>query len=416
MSYIKQCQYYSPVLKLLRLFFIILLASANISYARFIDDLDQNLVDDSKSFFNLHARTRLVSDLTIDDNYQSSQRQNEYKDTRFKNRIYSKFAINNNLYLRTQFRVERMDSNAEIERRNQLNSGGGSRSFENIGANIEEINLNYKIGNLAFKAGKTNLNFGKAWFWERGMWAYQLPRNYKQTEKLGLGTIYKIGNESVNGAYNFSFVAFKNDSKNLDNSIFTKRDSTAKSENKVGDRTGLKSYVAALDVDLDFGEKYNAQEKLSYHFAYMNQELRDKSMANIDYIAQDQESLAFSMHYILPIYHNFTLDAMYEFADLQNIDGNSNISQRYNTISVINRIFQNYNITLASSNLVNKEANALGFDQILSEISVGYELKNNKFFDNLLLQMGYKNQRIDYKNRIDKQNSIGLLIRYIKYF
>lgn len=386
------------------------------SHAEFIDLLDKKSGKNNDKFFDPKFSFRIASDFKFDDNYQYTKRKSEYKDTKFKFRKDGKFAVNENLYVKSYLKLEREDDSLEKTRRNQLGTGGGDRSLENLGVHLEELNINYRYKNLALKAGKTNLNFGKAWDWKRGIWAYNLSKNYKQTEKLGVGGFFLAGDEGLNGEYKFSFFAFKDDSKNLDNSLITKRSAKAKSQNHPGDRSGLKSYTAALDINFDFGEKYNEQERLSYHFSYLKLALRDKDSQGLSYQLQDQNAYALGMKYILPISHNYAIDGLYEFVDMQNIEGNQNISEKYHTISFINKFYQKYNLTLVSSWLYNQESFAYGFDQNLSEISAGYSFGPNQFFDKLQLQFGYKKQRIDYKYSIDKQNSYGILLRYFKNF
>lgn len=400
---------------------------ANSVKAEFIDDLDIILLDEDYvdlqednsegKFFDPKVSFELVSDIKFDNNYQSTNRKSEYKDTQFKLRQYAKFAINKNLYIKSYFKLEREDSDLEKIRRKQLATGGGDRTFENLGVHLEELNLNYFINdNLMIKLGKTDLDFGKAWNWRRGIWAYQLSKNYKQTEKLGLGGIYSIGDSGLNGQYNFGFFAFKNDRKTLDNSIFTKRDNLPKSANVPGDHSGFKSYVATLDVNFDFGEKYNEKEILTYSFAYIKNSVRSNDSSNLSYLIKDEKGYSLALHYILPIHQNFAFDGLYEFTDMQNINGNSNISEKYHTFSLIGNIYHNFNLTLVSSFLYNSESFNYGFDQNLSEISAGYTFLDSKFFDKLKLQFGYKRQKVDYKYKLEKDNSYGFLIRYIKNF
>lgn len=395
--------------------------------AEFIDDLDVILIDDdidnlaeessSNKFFDPKISFELVTDVKFTDNYQNTDRKSEYKDTELKIRQYTKLAINKNLYIKGYFKLQREDSPSEKIRRNQLATGGGDRTFENLAVHLEELNLNYLVNNdLMIKVGKTDLDFGKAWNWRRGIWGYNLSKNYKQTEKLGLGGIYSIGDSGLNGRYHFGFFAFKDDSKYMDNSILTSRQSTAKSKNKPGDRSGLRSYVATLDIDFDFGEKYNEKETLKYSFAYIKKALRDRDSSNLDYLLEDEKGYSLGLNYILPIYNNLAIDGLYEFADIQNVGGNLNISEKYHTFSLITDIFRNYNLTLSSSWLYNKESFGYGFDQNLSEISAGYTFLDSSFFDKLKLQFGYKHQRVDLKYAVKKENSYGFLIRYIKNF
>jgi hypothetical protein len=47
---------------------------------------------------------------------------------------------------------------------------------------------------------------------------------------------------------------------------------------------------------------------------------------------------------------------------------------------------------VGNSRLKDRDYNAIGFNENLSEISLGYEFKKNNYFDKLTVQIGYKNR------------------------
>ena len=57
-----------------------------------------------------------------------------------------------------------------------------------------------------------------------------------------------------------------------------------------------------------------------------------------------------------------------------------------------------------------------GFDQTVSEVTVGYKFDKNKIFDKLLFQVGYKNETEDLKTSSTSNNSLVALVRYQKVF
>ena len=398
-----------------RLLFLIIIGTFcvfDLSYAKVDDDLEQYLTEPSTKFLNPKISFKLSSDFNLTDNYQATKKKSEYKDIDFTSRFYGKFTLNDNLYIRSYLKFQREDP---ISKSSDISSNKAkNRYFENGAIHIEELNINYKIADFSFKIGKTNLDFGRSWDWKRGIFAYKLAKNYKQTEKLGFGISYKLGDKQKDGAYHFNFFSFIDDNKYLDNSIITKRDLSDNLNNKITTKSGLKSYIASLDINFDFGEKYREQEQLLYQFAYLNHALQNKEISLQN--NKDEKSFAFSLKYILPIYHNFAIDAIYEYVKINNVDGNKNISENYNNLSLISKIFNNYNLTLSYNQLSNKEKFANGFDKNISEISFGYKFEETIIFDELLLQAGYKNQRTNYKTSLDKQNAIGLLLRYTKNF
>jgi hypothetical protein len=240
-----------------------------------------------------------------------------------------------------------------------------------------------------------------------------LSYDYKQNQKLGGGASLKIGDQKRVGQYNFSFATFTNDNTSLSNSLINKPEAYNKSDAKAGDASGLlQSYNAALDVLFDFGEN----EKLSYHFSYINLAVNSKATQVQLNKLGDQKGYVAAMNYRYPISENFVVDGLLEYVALKNIGGNSDISDKYSTASLVGEIYRNWNITLATTHLARREVNFNGVDQNLSEISAGYKFTPAKFFDQLLLQVGYKNFRTNYKTSLNSNNSIGALLRLIKSF
>ena len=373
---------------------------------------DHFYLSDEKANFKPNVRSRLILDLNFDDNYQSTNRQNELRETRANGRFFSTFNLSRNLFISSFLRLEESLQASTTSRRNAASDGGGSRSFENHGAYFEELSLTYDSKNRALIAGKFNSNYGRAWRQGRGIWTGEIANNYRQQEKLGFGTILRAGNSKTTGKYNFGFSAFTNDRKNLDNSVITKRDSNHKSDAKPGDTRSLESYVASLDIDFDF----SPQEKLTYHFAYTNLAINKRQSIVEKAKIDDQKGFVASLNYKYPLAKNFDLDGLIEYSNTKNFGGDSDISESYLTANLIAKIYKNWNVTLGNSSRKNIEIDRNGFDQNSSEISAGYDFDKTIFFDRLALQVGHKNQRTNYKNSIETQNVLGVLLRYYKNF
>lgn len=368
------------------------------------EDPNQFLGKESSAFsFQPKFSNRFISDVRFDDNYQSTEKADEYKDTQFKGRLYSKLSLNKNLAINGYFRMKEFNKTA---------ANGKDRTFKDEGLYIEELNVTYNDNKYAFIAGKFDLNFGTAWRWDRGIWSYETAQNYKQTEKLGFNGIYRLGDSKTVGEYQFGFGVFTNDRKNLDNSILVSRTSASKSDAVPGDTRSLKSYVASLDINYDFG----GHEKLSYHFSYIDLAVNNRASSVTPTKIDDQKGFALGMNYKHPVTENFTVDWLLEYASIKNFGGDSDISENYLTTNIIGRIYQNWLVTLGYSDRDNSEVDAAGFDQNLSEISFGYEFGKALFFDKLVLQAGYKNQRTNYKTSLETQNVFGGLLRLYKNF
>jgi hypothetical protein len=81
------------------------------------------------------------------------------------------------------------------------------------------------------------------------------------------------------------------------------------------------------------------------------------------------------------------------------------------------RYQKNWSLLLGNSRLKDRNFNEFGFNQNLSEISLGYEFNKTNYFDKLTIQIGYRHNRNAFlNNNVQTQSSQGLLIRYYKNF
>ena len=356
-----------------------------------------------------------VTDIYYDHNYQAKDKND---DALLKSILGSKIRLNKNFSVSSVIKLDAADKYdsdfvTNSAGGNVTGKGNGDRFFKNQALQIDEITANYQNKNLTIVAGKFVPDFGINWKWGRGIWSNNLSYDYKQNQKLGGGASLKIGDQKRVGQYNFSFATFTNDNTSLSNSLINKPEAYNKSDAKAGDASGLlQSYNAALDVLFDFGEN----EKLSYHFSYINLAVNSKATQVQLNKLGDQKGYVAAMNYRYPISENFVVDSLLEYVALKNIGGNSDISDKYSTASLVGEIYRNWNITLATTHLARREVNFNGVDQNLSEISAGYKFTPAKFFDQLLLQVGYKNFRTNYKTSLNSNNSIGALLRLIKSF
>jgi len=356
--------------------------------------------------------TQVVVDVKYDDTYHANNRADEYSETSGRIRLFNKIQLTDALSLNTRATVKGIDNSGERARRAADGHGGGDRTFENTGILLRELNLVWEQKNYALMAGKFNLNFGNAWAWNRGLWIHELANNYRQVEKLGFSGIYRLGDSTRTGQYNFSFSAFTNDRKNLDNSLLVSRDSAHKSDAVPGDTRSLQSYNAALDVIFDFAPK----ERLTYHFAFLNLAINGRASALPQNKISDQQSYVVNMNYKHPLQDDMAFDAFVEYVDTINLNGNSDYREQYLTANLITNLDKNWSILVGNSSRKQIQLGSNGFDQSLSEISLGYEFSKTAFFDKLTLQAGFRSQRNNFKTSLDTQSGVGLLLRYYKNF
>lgn len=354
------------------------------------------------------------SRLYYNDTYQSNKRASEFKETFVASRMGLGLQLYPNLFLKSVLILEKMPQASETARRSQLPSGGGDRSFENEGAFLDELVLNYNYKRFSVLAGKFTPNFGDAWRRSNGIWVNELARTYEYDEKLGAGVIQRAGNKNTIGEYVFGFSAFTNDRKNFDNSIITKRDSESKSDGVVGDTRSLQSYVASMDIFYEFAGEKKSEEKLSYHFAYSNLAVNERqNTSNIPAFLGDQKSVAVNMHYEHPFSDNFLLDSLVEYVNIKNLDGNILASENLLTINLTGYVYSDVYLTLARATDQRKEFGTNGLDSYINEISLGYKLeKLHPTLKYSTISVGYNQRQID--DKIDPINSRawGLMIKH----
>jgi hypothetical protein len=377
-----------------------------------LKDLVQNNAD---SFIEkkIDMDSLAVAEIGLDDAYRTTNRNDEKNDSFAGLRIYNNLNFNKNLSLNSYLNFHQIDNSSTLARGESAVNNSSDKAFKNIGMIVQEVTLDFKKDQYVLVAGKFKLDFGNAWRWDRGLWIHDLANNYIQTEKLGFSGFYRIGDAKKTGKYIFGFSTFTNDRKNLDNSLMVQRDSAHKNDALPGDTRSLESYNASLNVSFDFAQK----EKLTYHFSYLNLAVNGKANSTIPADKfSDQKGFAAGMNYQYPLVENIDLDGLLEYVEMKNVGGNSDVGEKYLTANLITKFYRNYSILLGNSNRQNFQIGKNGFDQNLSEISLGYQFDKNKFFDRLTLQTGYKNQRANYKTSINTQNVFGILLRYYKSF
>lgn len=344
------------------------------------------------------------------DTYSSNNRQNEYSDTYLNTRVGLNLQIYKNLFVKSVIRLERALQASEDVRRSQLSTGGGDKSFENEGAYLGELVLNYNYQNFSALAGKFTANFGDAWKRGNGIWVNELARNYEENEKLGLGFIQRAGDKKTIGEYVFGLSAFTNDRKNFDNSIITKRDSATKSQGLPGDTRNLQSYVASMDIYYDFTQK----ETLSYHFAYSNLAVDERqNTSNIPALLGDQKSLAVNMNYAYPVSDKFLVNGFIEYVNVKNLGGNTLASDNFLTINLTSYIFNDFSLTLARATEKQKSFGTNGVDKYIDEISFGYKFDSlNPILKGFSMAAGYNQRETDDRTNPVTMRSAGFLLKH----
>jgi len=358
---------------------------------------------------NFSINHRLVNDLSFVNNY-GNPRNNFHETTgvvRFSTNLEYK-----NFKLFSILRFSRIDNNRDVERRFNDPRGGGSRTFENFGITLPELNLKYSYGNNSFVAGKFTSNFGTAWRWNQGIFIHNIASNYGLFDKLGLAFVTRYGDVKKTGLYNFSLSTFTNDRKNFDNALFHRRESDSKSQGLAGDTRSLKSYTLATDINFEFSE----DEKLSYHLAYANLAINKEMSAIKNAKIKNQNGYVFGINYIFPIVKKLNAETLIEYARISNINGNTDISNKFLTTNLIFKYNKKYSLMLGNSkNKIKNKLISRSYSNA-SEINLGYEFDKNKYYDKITAQIGYHQLIEKLPNQNQKNQSMAILLRYFKNF
>ncbi|MBI1272482.1 MAG: hypothetical protein GC131_00140 [Alphaproteobacteria bacterium] len=273
----------------------------------------------------------------------------------------------------------------------RTSSPGDDTFFENEGVFIEEIKLNYENGPFAAFGGKFNPGFGIAWDYGRGIWSEEFAEDYEITEKIGFGLAYTLETESF-GSYTLTGSTFFADTSFLAESGITGRDQLHLSDGGASNTEDLSSFVLSLD-----SESLAGIENLSYHFAF-----RHLAEGSASSGGADEQGFATNLRYVIPFSDALQSDVLLEYAGLCNVDGGTEDS-RYYTASVVNKIYENWNLTVGFTNRIMTMAGSPDIDDHLLQLTAGYDFGNG-----LTLEAGWRNS-----NEAGTANNIlGGLARY----
>jgi hypothetical protein len=221
-----------------------------------------------------------------------------------------------------------------------------------------------------------------------------------------------MGDAKKNGRYVFALSVFTNDSKYTDNSLITDRYSTPKSTATPGDTRNLNSYIASLDINYDFGN----EEKLAYHFSYMNLAVNQNQSSIIPAKIANQKGLALNMDYRYPLTSDIVVNPIIEFVNLANVGGNIDRKANILTTAIDAFLYKNWIASLSNIKRSDLIQGANGLDTSTTELSFGYKFDPESLLQGFDIMAGYKRDTLDNKITPIKTDSIGVMVRYIKEF
>lgn len=301
----------------------------------------------------------------------------------------------NNLFLRTEVAPELrfnnrfyIDGVAELEPVNDPDPGKDAW-FEQTGIFIEEIKLNYELGQWSVKAGKYNPDFGIAWDFGRGIFGEDFAEDYEITEKIGFGGAYNI-ETSGHGSHEITASTFFTDTTFLAESIGTGRGTVSKSDGGASNTENFSSFAISLN-GVDIGGIKNLYYKVGY-----------RHLGEDDIGGETETGWALTLGHRYDLIPNLNGDILVEYADISNFEGGAN-DNSYFTASLVTTMYENWNITAAYTARDIQVPGDRDLNDYLFQLTGGYDFQNG-----LTLEGGWKTTR----ESEEEDNILGLLARY----
>ncbi|MDA0901796.1 MAG: hypothetical protein O3B09_00080 [Proteobacteria bacterium] len=379
-------------MRFLTLFLIIIFCSTQPLWAKAIED---------------RISGKIQFSLSNDYVYESDDDANGYNKSYAEIETALSLKLSESLAVRSFLRFEEVSKNSS-----EVDLGEGY-SFDDEGLIIEELALQYSYKKLTVEAGKFTANFANGWKWENGIWIDEfVEKEYRIAENLGVSAFVDLGDKHSYGGYRFTISGFTNDTKNLDNSIITKRDDTASVGANAGDKRGLFSYVGAMDVDFVFSQK----EQLSYHFSYSNLAINERQATIPSHRVDDQQGFAANIHYKYNFDNPLAFDGFLEYVNFNNFAGDIDRDVDYINANVMLTIYQNWRVVGSHLQKRQMQIGTNGIDSVIAEFSVGYAFDEDSIFNGLSILAGQRRDSVDNKSTIKRESSFGLLVNYVKSF
>lgn len=259
------------------------------------------------------------------------------------------------------------------------------RAFEDLGAYIGVLTVNYNTDAFSVYAGKFGANFGIAWDATSGLGWGNLSDDYEIAEVLGFGGGV---NFNAGGQHTLSSSVFFSDTTFLSDSLGDSRGPLEESDGGPANTESLESFALALDG------RFDAAEGFRYHIGF-------SSLAEGDDGDSNQLGYAFGVEYEIPLNDDFTLTPIVEIAYLDNAGGIQNDDKLYTTIGATLG-YGSWSFT-SSYQRRDIESGSSDTNDYFADATVGYE-----FDFGLFVAAGYRFAEEDGVDRRD----VGILANY----
>jgi len=259
------------------------------------------------------------------------------------------------------------------------------RAFDDLGAYIGVLTVNYDTDDFSVYAGKFGANFGIAWDATPGLGWGNLSDDYEIAEVLGFGGGV---NFNLGGQHTVSGSVFFADTTFLSDSVGESRGPLDKSDGGPANTESLESFALALDGGFD------AAEGFRYHVGFA-------SLAEGDDGNENQLGYAIGAEYEIALNEDFTLTPIAEIAYLDNAGGINGDNTLYSTIGAT----LGYGSWSFTSSYQRRDMESGGTDtnDYFADATVGYE-----FDFGLFVAAGY---RFAEEDGVDSR-VLGVLANY----
>ena len=264
--------------------------------------------------------------------------------------------------------------------------------FDNEGAFIEELKINFEFGNTHIFAGKFNPLFGSAWDFGRGIWSEDFAEDYEITERIGGGVSHTFETEG-SGSHTFTGNAFFADTTPLSRAVITSRDDLDLSDGGVANTEDPSSFAVSYE-----GHDFPLAPDLYVQVAY-----RDQAEGDADVGTDRERGFVGTVGNVFPVNDAVEIDALFEVADINNFETGPD-DNRYIYGSVITHI-HDWNVALGfTSRDIDGPTDA---EDHLFQLSTGYD-----FGQGTTAEIGWRNSN----EGGDNTNVVGGLVRHIIEF
>lgn len=273
----------------------------------------------------------------------------------------------------------------------QATDAGEDTSFDNEGLYVEQLKMIFGTEKWSLFGGKFNPSFGSAWDLAPGVYGTDFAEDYEQTERLGLGGSYTLGNDAQ-GEYTLSANLFMADRTPLSDALFTKRERLHLSDGGINNTRWPSSFSVTMD-----GENTGGIANLGTHIGYYNQADGTKD-SGLD----RETAYTIGLDYAYPVTDRLEATFLGEWAGIRDSGGSSDDVDYY-TAGTALILDSHWNLSLSHTSRTTSLSGGDDIHDKMTQISGGYAFDNG-----ITVDAGYKTAREDGTDT----DTLGVLVGY----